>query len=109
MEMQGRVFGFQSIVLAVGMPLGMAVFGPLADRVSVAGACSSRRGSCSSPWSGGDDAQPGRRRAIAEVRAHEAGRRPGRRRAVRRARRRAAPTCPRPAAAPGAGESVASH
>ncbi|WP_273652811.1 MFS transporter [Cellulomonas fimi] len=34
-EMQGRVFGFVGIVMAVAMPLGMAVFGPLADLVSV--------------------------------------------------------------------------
>jgi ABC-2 type transport system permease protein len=34
-EMQGRVFGFVGIVMAVAMPLGMAVFGPLADVVSV--------------------------------------------------------------------------
>ncbi|MGV1034792.1 MAG: MFS transporter [Microbacteriaceae bacterium] len=30
-ERQGRVFGFVGIVMAVGMPLGMAVFGPLSD------------------------------------------------------------------------------
>lgn len=34
-ERQGRVFGFVGIVMAVAMPLGMAVFGPLADRFSV--------------------------------------------------------------------------
>jgi len=34
-EMQGRVFGFVGIVMAVATPFGMAVFGPLADRVSV--------------------------------------------------------------------------
>jgi DHA3 family macrolide efflux protein-like MFS transporter len=34
-ERQGRVFGFVSIVMAVSMPIGMAVFGPLADRFSV--------------------------------------------------------------------------
>lgn len=34
-ERQGRVFGFVSIVMAVSMPLGMVVFGPLADRFSV--------------------------------------------------------------------------
>lgn len=34
-EMQGRVFGFVGIVMAVAMPFGMAVFGPLADVVSV--------------------------------------------------------------------------
>lgn len=34
-EYMGRVFSFVSIVFAVGMPLGMLVFGPLADRVSV--------------------------------------------------------------------------
>lgn len=34
-EMQGRVFGFVGIVMAVAMPLGMAIFGPLADVVSV--------------------------------------------------------------------------
>ncbi|MFB8386145.1 MFS transporter [Microbacterium sp. NPDC055910] len=30
-ERQGRVFGFVGIVMAVAMPLGMVVFGPLAD------------------------------------------------------------------------------
>lgn len=34
-ERQGRVFGFVGVVMAVAMPLGMAVFGPLADRHSV--------------------------------------------------------------------------
>lgn len=34
-ERQGRVFGFMGIVMAVAMPLGMTVFGPLADRVEV--------------------------------------------------------------------------
>jgi len=34
-ERLGRVFGFAGIVMAVAMPLGMAVFGPLADRYSV--------------------------------------------------------------------------
>jgi DHA3 family macrolide efflux protein-like MFS transporter len=34
-EMQGRVFGFVGIVMAVAMPVGMAVFGPLADRFTV--------------------------------------------------------------------------
>lgn len=34
-ERQGRVFGFVGIVMAVAMPLGMTVFGPLADRVPV--------------------------------------------------------------------------
>jgi DHA3 family macrolide efflux protein-like MFS transporter len=34
-EMQGRVFGFVGIVMAVAMPLSMVVFGPLADRFSV--------------------------------------------------------------------------
>lgn len=34
-EMQGRVFGFVGIVMAVAMPFGMAVFGPLADRFRV--------------------------------------------------------------------------
>jgi DHA3 family macrolide efflux protein-like MFS transporter len=34
-ERQGRVFGFVGIVMAVAMPLGMAVLGPLADIVSV--------------------------------------------------------------------------
>lgn len=33
--MQGRVFGVQGIVLALAMPIGMVVFGPLADVVSV--------------------------------------------------------------------------
>jgi DHA3 family macrolide efflux protein-like MFS transporter len=34
-ERQGRVFGFWGIVMAVTMPVGMVVFGPLADVVSV--------------------------------------------------------------------------
>ena len=34
-ERQGRVFGFVGIVVAVAMPLGMAILGPLADVVSV--------------------------------------------------------------------------
>jgi DHA3 family macrolide efflux protein-like MFS transporter len=34
-EMQGRVFGFVGIVMAVAMPVGMLVFGPLADAVPV--------------------------------------------------------------------------
>ncbi|WP_199916468.1 MULTISPECIES: MFS transporter [Miniimonas] len=34
-EWQGRVFGFLGVVMAVAMPLGMAVFGPLADVWSV--------------------------------------------------------------------------
>jgi len=34
-ERQGRVFGFVGIVMAVAMPLGMIVFGPLADQFSV--------------------------------------------------------------------------
>lgn len=34
-EMQGRVFGFVGIVMALSMPIGMAIFGPLADRFSV--------------------------------------------------------------------------
>jgi len=34
-EMQGRVFGFVGIVMAVAMPVGMVAFGPLADRFTV--------------------------------------------------------------------------
>ncbi len=34
-QMQGRVFGFLGIVVAVAMPVGMLVFGPLADRFTV--------------------------------------------------------------------------
>jgi MFS transporter, DHA3 family, macrolide efflux protein len=34
-ERQGRVFGFVGIVMAVAMPLGMAILGPLADIVAV--------------------------------------------------------------------------
>ena len=34
-ERQGRVFGFVGIVMAVAMPLGMVVFGPLADQVPI--------------------------------------------------------------------------
>ena len=35
LERQGRVFGFVGIVMAVAMPLGMAILGPLADIVPV--------------------------------------------------------------------------
>ncbi|WP_024288279.1 MFS transporter [Cellulomonas sp. KRMCY2] len=34
-ELQGRVFGFVGIVMAVAMPIGMLIFGPLADRFTV--------------------------------------------------------------------------
>jgi len=34
-EYMGRVFSFVSVVLALGMPIGMVVFGPLADVVRV--------------------------------------------------------------------------
>jgi len=34
-ERQGRVFGFVGIVMAVAMPLGMVVFGPLADTIPI--------------------------------------------------------------------------
>ncbi|MBI1352195.1 MAG: MFS transporter [Actinomycetales bacterium] len=34
-EMQGRVFGVQGIVMALAMPIGMLIFGPMADVVSV--------------------------------------------------------------------------
>jgi DHA3 family macrolide efflux protein-like MFS transporter len=34
-ERQGRVFGFVGIVIAVAMPLGMSVLGPLADVIPV--------------------------------------------------------------------------
>jgi DHA3 family macrolide efflux protein-like MFS transporter len=34
-EYMGRVFSFVSVVLALGMPIGMIVFGPLADVVRV--------------------------------------------------------------------------
>jgi DHA3 family macrolide efflux protein-like MFS transporter len=34
-ERQGRVFGFVGIVMAVAMPVGMVIFGPLADQFSV--------------------------------------------------------------------------
>jgi len=34
-ERQGRVFGFVGIVMAVAMPIGMLVFGPLADAVRI--------------------------------------------------------------------------
>jgi DHA3 family macrolide efflux protein-like MFS transporter len=34
-ERQGIVYGFVGIVMAVAMPVGMAVLGPLADIVSV--------------------------------------------------------------------------
>ena len=34
-ERQGRVFGFVGIVMALAMPIGMVVFGPLADVVPI--------------------------------------------------------------------------
>jgi MFS transporter, DHA3 family, macrolide efflux protein len=34
-DRHGRVFGYVSIVMALATPIGMAVFGPLADVVSV--------------------------------------------------------------------------
>jgi len=34
-ELQGRVFGFVGIVMALAMPFGMVVFGPLADIMSI--------------------------------------------------------------------------
>lgn len=34
-ERQGRVFGFIGIVMALAMPLGMVIFGPLADTVPI--------------------------------------------------------------------------
>ena len=34
-EMQGRVFGVQGIIMALAMPVGMLVFGPIADSVSI--------------------------------------------------------------------------
>jgi DHA3 family macrolide efflux protein-like MFS transporter len=34
-ERQGRVFGFVGIIMAVAMPLGMAILGPLADVMPV--------------------------------------------------------------------------
>ena len=34
-ERQGRVFGFVGIVMALAMPIGMVVFGPLADIVPI--------------------------------------------------------------------------
>jgi DHA3 family macrolide efflux protein-like MFS transporter len=34
-EMQGRVFGVQGIVMALAMPIGMLIFGPMADVISV--------------------------------------------------------------------------
>lgn len=34
-ERQGRVFGFVGIVMALGMPIGMVFFGPLADTVPI--------------------------------------------------------------------------
>lgn len=84
-QMQGRVFGFQSIVLAVGMPLGMAVFGPLADRVSVQ-ALLVAAGLVLVAVVGAMTLVPSGRRAVAQIRAHEA----------------AAPVAP-------AAESVAAH
>ena len=34
-DMQGRVFGVQQLITNVVMPVGMLVFGPLADRISI--------------------------------------------------------------------------
>ena len=34
-EMQGRVFGVQGIVSSLAMPIGMLVFGPMADVISI--------------------------------------------------------------------------
>jgi DHA3 family macrolide efflux protein-like MFS transporter len=34
-ELQGRVFGFVGIVMALAMPVGMAVLGPLADIIPI--------------------------------------------------------------------------
>jgi DHA3 family macrolide efflux protein-like MFS transporter len=34
-ERQGRVFGFVGIVMALAMPIGMVVFGPLADLMAI--------------------------------------------------------------------------
>ncbi len=34
-EMQGRVFGVQGIVMALAMPVGMLIFGPLSDTISI--------------------------------------------------------------------------
>ena len=34
-DMQGRVFGVQGIVMALAMPIGMLIFGPMADVISV--------------------------------------------------------------------------
>ena len=34
-ERQGRVFGFVGIVIALAMPVGMAVLGPLADIIPI--------------------------------------------------------------------------
>ena len=34
-EFQGRVFGFVGVVMATAMPIGMVLFGPLADVISV--------------------------------------------------------------------------
>jgi DHA3 family macrolide efflux protein-like MFS transporter len=34
-ERQGRVFGFVGIVMALAMPIGMVIFGPLADLVPI--------------------------------------------------------------------------
>jgi DHA3 family macrolide efflux protein-like MFS transporter len=34
-ERQGRVFGFVGIVIALAMPVGMAVLGPLADVIPI--------------------------------------------------------------------------
>jgi DHA3 family macrolide efflux protein-like MFS transporter len=34
-DMQGRVFGVQQMIMSAVMPLGMLVFGPVADMISI--------------------------------------------------------------------------
>ena len=69
-EMQGRVFGFVGIVMALSMPFGMAVFGPLADTFSVRVAPDLGRASrCCSSWRSRSRC-PGGRRAMRAANEH---------------------------------------
>lgn len=70
-ERLGRVFGFVSIVGAVSMPIGMAVFGPLADVLSVE-AVLVIAGSLTFLAAALAFLTPGGRTALAYVRAHKA-------------------------------------
>ena len=61
-ERQGRVFGFLGIVMALAMPFGMVIFGPLADVVPIEWLLvGCRRADVRSSW----PARCGCRRAVA--------------------------------------------